>query len=277
MSVRYVDVRALFRSKNPAVAARIPPWIYEIIGRIIHEDEINRGLAALEGYRDFNFADHVLSRLGITVRLSGAARIPSAGRITFCANHPTGGADGLALIHLAGLSRGEALIPVNDLLFSVPQLESLFVPIDKHGSNLSRAGTVDAMYASDKPVIIFPAGRTARPAGGTLRDFPWSRSFIRKSREHGRTVVPVHVSGANSRFFYALWRMRTLAGVRANLEMFLLVDEMIRKRGTTVVLTVGEPWSPDVFGPRRTDAQWAELLRKQVERIGGGDTARRSL
>jgi putative hemolysin len=80
--------------------------------------------------------------------------------------------------------------------------------------------------------------------------------------------VPVHISGRNSALFYFIWRARTLLGIKPNLEMFLLVDELFKQRGTTIMLTIGQPLAPTVFDRSRTDAEWAEALRLHVQTLG---------
>lgn len=74
----------------------------------------------------------------------------------------------------------------------------------------------------------------------------------------------MHVSGRNSRFFYFIWRARTLLGIKPNLEMFILVDELFRQRGYTLTLTIRRPLAPEAFHRGRSDAEWAEALRLHV-------------
>jgi putative hemolysin len=103
--------------------------------------------------------------------------------------------------------------------------------VNKHGTSTSIFQDIQAMYASEQPILLFPAGRTARFRDHRLQDFPWAKSFVKKSREFQRPIVPVHISGRNSRFFYFIWRARTFLGIKPNLEMFLLVDELFKQRG----------------------------------------------
>jgi putative hemolysin len=265
---RYVDVKALFMAKNPRIASRLPEMAYAFIARVAHERDINEILPSMEGLEGWRFAEAALEQLSIKVEVRCIERLPSNGRVTFCSNHPLGGADGLAMMRLAGKAYGPFLHTSNDLLLSIPQLAASIIPVNKHGTNTTIVRDLEAMYSSEKPVIMFPAGRTARFKGRTLCDFPWAKSFVKKSREHGRTIVPVHISGRNSALFYFIWRARTLLGIKPNLEMFLLVDELFKQRGSTITLTIGTPLPPEVFKRPRTDAEWAEALRLHVDRLG---------
>lgn len=263
----YFDIAASLRAKNPRLAERLPVWAFALMRRVVHQDEVNAILALLADFRGAEFAERALARLDIRVEVRGADKLPADGRLTFCANHPTGGADGLALILLAAKARGEALLPANDLLFSLPQLADNFVPIDKHGSNFAAVAAIDRMYTSERPVVVFPAGRTSRPRGGRQREYPWAKSFVKKSRQNGRVVVPVHLSGANSPFFYALWRIRKSLGIRAIVEMIFLVDELFKKRGSTLRVTIGHPIPAALLSAAKSDTEWADKLRVHTQSL----------
>jgi putative hemolysin len=271
-----VDVQALFMAKNPAVASRLPGWVYSLIRAVAHEKDLNHILPQLEGLAGWQFAEAALGLLNIKVNIIGLDHLPlpAPGSApppvplpTFCANHPLGGADGLAMMSLLGKTYGSFVHPSNDLLLSVPQLSDSIVPVNKHGTTTTIVQDIQAMYASDKPVLMFPAGRTARFRDHRLQDFPWAKSFIKKSREFRRPIVPVHISGRNSRLFYFIWRARTLLGIKPNLEMFMLVDELFKQRGTTLTLTIGKPIAPEVFHRGCGDADWAEALRLHVDAL----------
>lgn len=270
---RYVDVRALFMAKNPRLASRLPEWAYAFIARVAHERDVNEILPSLEGLEGWRFAEAALERLSIEVEVRGPERLPAGGRVTLCSNHPLGGADGLAIMRLAGRAYGPFLHLSNDLLLSIPQLAASIVPVNMHGTNTTIVRDLQATYSSEKPVIMFPAGRTARFKNHRLCDYPWAKSFVRKSREYGRTIVPVHISGRNSALFYFIWRARTLLGIKPNLEMFLLVDELFKQRGSKLTLTIGRPLPPDTFKRDKSDAAWAEALRLHVDALGSNPDA----
>lgn len=130
------------------------------------------------------------------------------------------------------------------------------------------------MYAADRPIILFPAGRTSRPRSGRLREYPWTKSFVKKSRLHGRILIPVHLSGRNSTLFYAIWRLRSFLGIRPIVEVVLLVDELFKKRGTTIVVSIGHPVPVERLDGSRTDAEWADLLRIHTQSLGDDPDAR---
>jgi putative hemolysin len=126
---------------------------------------------------------------------------------------------------------GEVRFLVNDVLMNIPQLRPIFVPINKHGG-LSRdlLQTLHDAYSSDVQILIFPSGFASRKIKGEIRDFTWQKHFVVKAIEYQRDVVPVHISGRNSNFFYNLANFRTRFRIKWNLEMFFLPDELFKQK-----------------------------------------------
>ncbi|NBB89774.1 MAG: hypothetical protein GVY23_01040 [Spirochaetes bacterium] len=261
-----LDVRALFRAKNPGLARRIPPYAMRVLELIIHQREVRRFVEKTTHCSGCEFVDAALSELQIETEYVGADRLPASANIVICANHPTGGIDGLVLMQLLCRRFGGLKLPANDLLLSLPGLADLVTPVDKYGSNARRVSAFEEMYRSAAPVLVFPSGLTARFRGGVLREYPWNKAFIKHARRAGRQVIPVHVSGRNSKRFYAIWHLRRALGIKSNLEMLLLVDELAHRRGERVRITIGAPVElGNARGPRH-DQTIAERLRRRVER-----------
>jgi putative hemolysin len=212
----------------------------------------------------------------------------SSGRYIIAANHPLGGIDGMALMQEVGRVRPDIVFPVNDLLMNVPGLRPLFIPINKHGKNTENARIIDATFASEKLVLFFPAGLVSRKmdrrmqkknhpssrfrdpshqsrvTSHEIRDLEWKSTFIKKSKKYHRDVVPVFIGGRNSEWFYNLSRWRMRLGIKANIEMLYLVDEMAKQFGKTITLTFGDPIPYTTFDKSKTEAQWAEWVKEQV-------------
>ena len=60
---------------------------------------------------------------------------------------------------------------------------------------------VEAGFASNDQLIMFPAGLCSRRQNGVIRDLDWKKTFIVKSVQAQRDVVPIHFEGRNSNFF----------------------------------------------------------------------------
>ena len=195
------------------------------------------------------------------------SRIPDlySGRYIIASNHPLGGLDGMALMQAVGRMRRDLVFPVNDILMNVPGLQPLFIPINKHGKNTDNVRIIDETFSSEKVILYFPAGLVSRKQkGGVIRDLEWKKTFISKARRYHRDVVPVHISGQNSNFFYNLSNWRKRLGIKANLEMLYLVDEMVKQKDKPIRITFGDPIPWTTFNKSRTDSQWAEWVKEIV-------------
>ena len=258
-----VDVRKVFREKSPRIARFIPGFIYRYLEKIVHQDYINWFLEKYGDRRGLGFAEAAITEFNVDVKLKGEENLPAEGRFIFASNHPLGGFDGLMLIYYVSKRYPKAIFLVNDILMNIRNLEDLFVPINKHGSQ-SRENfmQVEKMYRSDVQVLTFPSGYVSRRIGGVIQDLEWKKSFIAKAIQHQRYVVPVHISGRNTDFFYNLANIRKFFRIKWNLEMLYLVDETYRHRNKTIHITFGKPVSYTTFDKSRTLMEWANHIRE---------------
>lgn len=263
-----VDIDAVIRAKNPRLHRMLPGWLIGILKRIIHQDEINQFLVHHHEKMGLDFVRAVMTDFQVNIVVKGVDNLPVGSRFVVAANHPLGGLDGLALMQAVGASRPDLVFPVNDLLMNVPNLKPLFLPVNKHGRNTLLSGLLDETFSGPKAVLYFPAGLCSRKQNGQVLDLEWKKTFISKARQYQRDVVPVHIAGANRGFFYNLARMREKLGIKANLEMLFLPDEMFRQKGKTITITFGKVVHWQRFSSDKTDSQWASLMRNHVYRLG---------
>lgn len=262
-----IDIRRVIANKNPALARWLPGVVIHMIERLVHVRELNRVLRFLKDEEGVSFARGALASLGARVETVGAERLITVDRPLVVANHPLGGLDGLALISAVGEHYKLVVLPVNDLLMNIPQLTPVFVPINKHGSNRAYRRDFDRAFQRADAVVHFPAGLCSRRKGSRVRDLQWQKSFVTRARKTGRTIVPTYVDGANSAFFYNLARLRRLSGLRFNLEMIWLVDEMFKQRGKTIRIVFGPPVGADAIPPGGDSWALANRLRMHVYRL----------
>ena len=273
---RLIDIEGLFASKNPALLRVIPRFVFSYLKRVIHQEEVNAYIYKHREKFGLPFVDAILGEFGVTVvvrdlrsgAFAGTPILPADGRLIVASNHPLGGIDGMALMQQLGRIRSDIVFPVNDLLMNVPGLRPLFIPINKHGRNTENARLIDETFASDKVILFFPAGlvsRKQRIDGKTVvRDLEWKNTFIKKAKKYKRDILPVYVDGRNSDWFYNLARWRKRLGIKANIEMLYLVDEMVKQQGKTITLVVGDPISWTTFDKSKSDAEWAEWVKNRV-------------
>ena len=66
-----------------------------------------------------------------------------------------------------------------------------------------------------------------------IRDLDWKKTFVVKSVQTQRDVMPVHFGGRNSDFFYNLANICKALGIKFNIVMLYLADEMFKNRHKT--------------------------------------------
>jgi len=214
----------------------------------------------------------ILRFFGIKVKVQGQHLIPINGRNIFPANHPTGGLDGLSVItEIAKIDTNTKFI-VNDLLRVVKGLESLCIYIARFGNiNRRDAKSINEAFSSDINIILHPAGSVSKRNPLKICDLEWNKFFIRKAIQFERNVIPIHIKGCNSNFFYNIATIRKLFFIQSNFEMFLLPREMFNKKGHTIRITFGKPIPYNTFDTTKTNFEWAQKVREYVYLIGNGE------
>ena len=226
------------------MAKRLPRFVKNYLKRIVHQDEINEVLAECGGLDYLDFIRESLKYMGVSYHVSGLENIHAGGRYLFASNHPFGGMDGLMIAERISSVLGDVKSISNDILMAVEPLRPLFLPVNKHGKQSREAARIfDECFASDIAIQTFPAGLCSRRINGRVTDLEWKSNFVKKAIQYKRDVVPVHVEGRLSNFFYNLANIRTALGIKANIEMLYLVDEMYKQKGKNFEIIIGEPIS----------------------------------
>ena len=258
-----IDVAAILKNK---FGENTPRWLIRLARKILHEDFLN-GIFS-EDCTGVDFAEYALQRMRVTLQVEGLENIPKDRLITVASNHPLGGHDALAIVSIFGRAYdGNIRIMVNDFLMALKQLNGIFVPVNKFGGQArSLSSQTEGIFQSDAQVLMFPAGKCARRVHGKIQELPWKKTFLTKSIETHRDIVPMHFYGRNSwRFYFVDW-IGKVTGLNNKfpLAMILLVDEMYRAQGKTYRVVIGKPISWETFDKSRKPAEWAEWLRNYV-------------
>ncbi len=271
--IQLIDVENVLRSKAGAAYRFIPGPLVSYLERIVHQDEINEVLTELKDLDGLSFIESVLiDKFGFNIEADNLDHVPAQGRYIVASNHPLGGLDGMALMHVIGKKRQDIKFLANDILLELRNLKDLFVPVNKHGRhNVESVRALEASFASDDLILIFPAGLVSRKQGNRIRDLDWKKTFITKAIRHKRDVIPVYIEGKNSAFFYNLARWRKRLGIGFNLEMLYLPDEMFKQQEKKVRIIFGKPVPYTTFTKKYTHHEWAQKMKEHVYRLHGGD------
>ena len=267
-----IDIDEIVRGKAGAKARFVPRFVLSWLKRIIHQNEVNEFILSEGDKQGMPWLDDCMEYLGTTLNVKGLENLPddSDGRLfTFVSNHPLGGPDGVALGHLLGHRYdGRIKYLVNDLLMNLHGLAPFFVPINKTGKQ-SRdfPRLVEAAFGSPNHIIMFPAGLCSRRIGGQIHDLPWQKTFITKSVETQRDIVPIRFNGRNSDFFYRIANVGKRLGLKFNIAMLYLVDELYKNRGKTFDVTIGKPIPYSTFDKSRKPQEWAAYVEDIVYKL----------
>jgi 1-acyl-sn-glycerol-3-phosphate acyltransferase len=268
--IQHIDIKEVFRSKNPKLARLIPGFIYRYLKRIIHEDFINYFLGKHGHKHDMDFVDAAIEEFNVTIEVIGEENLPKDGKFIFVSNHPLGGFDGLVIMKVIRRHYSSFKFLVNDILMNLKNLHGLFIPINKHGKQgTESARTIDATFRSDAQVLTFPAGLVSRKIKGQIVDLVWHKNFVAKAVQYQRDVIPIHMSGNNTNFFYRLANLRKALGIKANIEMLYLVDETYKHRNKHLLVRFGKPIPWQTFDKTKTPTEWAKWVKEKVYQLDG--------
>ena len=266
-----IDIDQILKGKLGAKAKFVPGFLVSWLKRVVHEDQVNAFLWDSRDKVGVEWLEECVKYLDMTLEIEGKENLPDPqdGRLyTFVSNHPLGGEDGVALGAIIGRHYdGRFRYLVNDLLMNLPGLAPVCIPINKTGSQSRNfPAMVETGFQSDNHMLMFPAGLCSRKKNGEIRDIPWTKTFISKSVEYQRDVVPIHFGGQNSNFFYRLANFSDRF-LPFNLAMIYLVDEMYKNVHKTFRVAIGKPIPWQTFDKSRKPIEWAQYVREQVYRL----------
>lgn len=270
-----IDIKRILKDKMGSKARFVPCFLVAWLKKIIHEDEVNRFLWENRNLKGTEWLTACVQYLDMTLDIVGAENLPDKnnGKLyTFVSNHPLGGQDGVSLGSIIGRHYdGKFRYLVNDLLLNLPGLKPVSIGINKTGKQ-SRdfPRMVEAGFNSDNHLLMFPAGLNSRRINGEIHDLPWKKTFITKSVETHRDVVPIHFNGQNSKRFYRIAKFSDRY-LPFNLAMLFLVDEMYRNVGKTFRITIGKPIPWQTFNKTKTPMEWANFVEERVYALSSND------
>ena len=264
-----IDIDSILREKMGAKAKFVPAPFVRWLRHIIHQDEVNRYLWESRHLSGTEWLEECVRYLDMTLIVDGMENLPDKddGRLdTFVSNHPLGGEDGVALGAIIGRHYdGRFRYLVNDLLMNLPGLAPVCIPINKTGKQSRNfPAMVESGFRSDNHMLMFPAGICSRRKKGEVRDVEWKKTFVVKSVEYKRDVVPIRFGGENSDFFYRLANFSDRYVKKVNIAMLFLVDEMYKNAHKTFRVAIGKPIPWQTFDKSRTPAQWAQYVKDKV-------------
>lgn len=257
-----IDIDKVLESKMGTKAKFVPSFVRSWLKKIVHQNEINDFIEKVGDIQGLPWIDAVMDTLDVKLEIVGLENLPDDvqdKRFTFVSNHPLGGPDGIAIGQLLGHHyNGRIRYLVNDLLMNLHGLAPLCVPVNVTGKqSRDLPKQIDATFKSNYHVIMFPAKLCSRRQNGVIHDLPWNKTFITKSIETKRDIIPIHFEGRNSDRFYRWANIGKFLGLRFNIAMLFLADETFRNRHKTFKITIGKPIPWQTFDKTKRPTEWA--------------------
>lgn len=266
--IETVDIDRVIRDKNPRLAKFLPGFVASYLKKVVRQDEVNHIIGNYSHLEPIEFIRATLEYMGVSYTSYGLDKIPEEGRYLFVSNHPFGGLDGMMLLDELTKRFGPTRIIVNDILMNLKPIAPLFIPVNKHGRQSAEyAKEFREALMEEGQVATFPAGICSRKQNGVVCDLTWKSSFVKNAIESKRDVVPVFFGGELSPFFYRVNNFRTKFGVKANIEMLYLVDEMFKQKGRYSDIIFGNPIEWEELETNLSPKVWTHEIRKQAYRL----------
>lgn len=188
-------------------------------------------------------------------------------------NHPYGHIDGIAAIETVASRIPHYKMMVNVILGLIDTMSENFITINpmnygnKSSINLSGIKESIAHLRAEHPLGFFPAGAVSnlimKKGKLVIEDREWQPSVLKIIQKSKVPVIPMHISGHNSRSFYLSrifgWQFRTLR----------LCHELYNKKGKEMIITFGDPILPHVTAKYKGDTEaFGQFLRDQTYALG---------
>ncbi|MDO8998954.1 MAG: 1-acyl-sn-glycerol-3-phosphate acyltransferase [Bacteroidota bacterium] len=262
---KFIDIESILKEKAYKLYRWLPRFAIKWLKKKLHEDDINATMLHLGDKQGLDFNAEGLKKIGAEVESVNAHFVPKTGKVTIASNHPLGGLDGMALIKAVGEVRPDVRFFVNDVLKNLKNYGEIFVAVNKLGSaSASSLRVMEEVFRSETAVLIFPSGLVSRKQNGLIRDLRWRKSFVTQAIDHKRMIQPVFIEGENSKFFYNFAKWRKRLGIKANIEMLFLPDEMFMANRKTIKIHFSKPFESTILDSSKTHREWSELIYKFI-------------
>lgn len=236
-------IHPVFRKKYGDILAKLGLKISGL-------DKVNKVYDHSKHLTGIEFCAHLLDGLGMKRTLVNGHILDKYKDQPFItvSNHAYGHIDGIAYIEQLGAYNPNFKIMVNFILGMIDTMSENFITVNPYDpdvfnkvSSLSGVKQCIAHLRDGNPLGLFPAGAISNLERNNgkwaIEDREWQTSVLKLIKFAKVPIIPIHISGRNSRFFYSLglidWRLRNLR----------LGHELYNKRGKEIVFTVGEPIS----------------------------------
>lgn len=233
---------------------------------IFHESEFQRFEQSYPHLDGIDFVEQALEffEFGYVAKDRELRNIPTTGKVIAIANHPIGSLDGLVLLKMVCALRRDVKVVANEVLWALKPLRPLLLPVNNMGNKTPKENmkAIEQHVKNGGALLIFPAGEVSRLSPTGVKDGKWKSGFLRFAKKTQAPILPIHVDGKNSAFFYGL------SMLAKPVSTLWLVHEMFKQHDKEVRLRIGQPVDFDVYSKVPVDdKRLIKMFKKHVYKL----------
>lgn len=266
-----INIKGLLKEVSPKVAPFVPGFLIRYLERLLHVEEINDFVEANYNDQPLEFVEKCIKYLNFNVIIENKEKLSNLvnDRAIIVANHPLGGTESLIMLDALKEYNEDLLMISQGVMEHIKPLWPLLISTPKEKNRKDIEAFREA-FDTDKTIIMFPAGYCSRILSNkTFFDYQWHQTFVKMAKRYNRSIIPIHISGANSKRFYRLSALRRALRIKTSVESIYLPDEMFKQANTTTTLTVGDTIDKETLAKEKSNAFIVtDKIRNYVYKLG---------
>ena len=224
----------------------IKPTIFKIF-KYQTAKKITDDISNISGFECFTYLTNLL-KFNLDIR--NIELVPEHGPIILAGNHPTGLTDGIVMFEVMKDKRPDYTLYANiDMIKLSKGFEDIIIPVDWNDDNKNIGKSKEILKRTKetlnegKCLLVFPSSRLSKRKGFKLFERPWLNTIVKLSKKYNAPIIPFHMDGHNSLFYYFLDIFNE------ELKNISLFSELVNKEEFKYTITFGRQIDPlDING-----------------------------
>ena len=224
----------------------IKPTIFKIF-KYKTAKNITDDISNISGFECFTYLTNLL-KFNLDIR--NIELVPEHGPIILAGNHPTGLTDGIVMFEVMKDRRPDYTLYANiDMIKLSKGFEDIIIPVDWNDDNKNIGKSKEILKRTKetlnegKCLLVFPSSRLSKRKGFKLFERPWLNTIVKLSKKYNAPIIPFHMDGHNSLFYYFLDIFNE------ELKNISLFSELVNKEEFKYTITFGRQIDPlDING-----------------------------
>ena len=224
----------------------IKPTIFKIF-KYQTAKNITDDISNISGFECFTYLTNLL-KFNLDIR--NIELVPEHGPIILAGNHPTGLTDGIVMFEVMKDRRPDYTLYANiDMIKLSKGFEDIIIPVDWNDDNKNIGKSKEILKRTKetlnegKCLLVFPSSRLSKRKGLKLFERPWLNTIVKLSKKYSAPIIPFHMDGHNSLFYYFLDIFNE------ELKNISLFSELVNKEEFKFTITFGRQIDPlDING-----------------------------